>query len=98
MPKAKEDYMPYLNRVARECRNAFEINDVRQQVINRLTRKKTIKIDWRKLYADPDEDRTDVETLEILSVMKYFTLVKRGNFNTCILHQDMYFIAGIGAR
>lgn len=37
MPKAKEDYMPYLNRVARECRNAFEINDVRQQVINRLT-------------------------------------------------------------
>ena len=35
MPKAKEDYMPYLNRVARECRNAFEINDVRQQVIDR---------------------------------------------------------------
>lgn len=98
MPKVKEDYMPQLNRVAKECRNAFEIEDVRKQVIKNLTDRKKVKVDWKRLQEYIDEDKTDIETLEIIKVMKYFTLVKRGNFKTCILHQDMYFIAGIGAR
>lgn len=98
MPKVKEDYMPYLNRVARECRNAFMIEDVRKQVIKNLAGKKKVKVDWKRLQEYIDEDKTDIETLEIIQVMKHFTLVKRGNSKTCILHQDMYFIAGIGAR
>lgn len=32
----------------------------------------------------------------LVDVMKYFTVVKRHGFNTCILHQDMFYIAGIG--
>lgn len=98
MPKVKENYMPYLNYVARECRNAFMIEDIREQVIKNLTGRKKVKVDWKRLQEYADEDKTDVETLEIIQVMKYFTLVKRGNSKTCILHQDMYFIAGIGAR
>lgn len=96
-----------LNRAAREPIDGLSIKQIRQQVIDYLQGKRTVNVDYRRIRADQrgreDDELTGKETLEIgketleiVNVMKYFTVVKRHGFNTCILHQDMFYIAGIG--
>ena len=89
-----------LNRAAREPLGGLSIEQIRQQVIDYLQDKKTVCVDYHKIRADQrgreDDELTSKETLEIVNVMKYFTVVRRHGFNTCILHQDMFYIAGIG--
>ena len=89
-----------LNRAAREPIGGLSIKQIRQQVIDYLQGKRTVCVDYRKMRADQrgreDDELTGKETLEIVNVMKYFTVVRRHGFNTCILHQDMFYIAGIG--
>lgn len=87
-----------LNRMSREPIGGLSIEQIRQQVIEYLQGKRTVCVDYRKIRADrrEDDEPTGKETLEIVEVMKNFTVVKRHGFNTCILHQDMFFIAGIG--
>lgn len=89
-----------LNRAAREPIGGLSIEQIRQQVIDYLQGKRSVRVDYRKMRADhrgrEDDEPTGQETLEIVEVMKYFTVVRRHGFNTCILHQDMFYIAGIG--
>ena len=89
-----------LNRAAREPIGGLSIKQIRQQVIDYLQGKRTVRVDYRKMRADQrgreDDEPTGKETLEIVDVMKYFTVVKRRGLKTCILHQDMFYIAGIG--
>lgn len=99
MSKSNE-FAQDLNRAAREPIGGLSIKQIRQQVIDRLQGKRTVSVDYRRIRADQrgreDDEPTGKETLEIVDVMKYFTVVKRHGFNTCILHQDMFYIAGIG--
>lgn len=85
---------------AHEPIDGLSIKQIRQQVIDYLQGKRTVNVDYRRIRADQrgreDDEPTGKETLEIVNVMKYFTVVKRHGFNTCILHQDMFYIAGIG--
>lgn len=76
---------------------------VRAATIRWLAGKKRVRVDWRKILFNMksrpvgnDEDGLKTEDVEIIKVMRYFTLVKSGSSLSCILHQDMYFIAGIG--
>lgn len=89
-----------LNRAAREPIGGLSIEQIRQQVIDYLQGKRSVRVDYRKMRADQrgreDDEPTGQETLEIVDVMKYFTVVKRRGLKTCILHQDMFYIAGIG--
>lgn len=89
-----------LNRMSREPIGGLSLKQIRQQVIDYLQGKRTVCVDYRKIRADQrgreDDEPTGKETLEIVDVMKYFTVVRRHGFNTCILHQDMFYIAGIG--
>lgn len=89
-----------LNRAAREPIGGLSIKQIRQQVIDRLQGKRTVSVDYRRIRTDQhgreDDEPTGKETLEIVAVMKYFTVVKRHGLKTCILHQDMFYIAGIG--
>ena len=89
-----------LNRAAREPIGGLSIKQIKQQVIDYLQGKKTVCVDYRKIRADQrgreDDEPTGKDTLEIVNVMKYFTVVRRHGSNTCILHQDMFYIAGIG--
>ena len=89
-----------LNRATREPIGGLSIEQIRQQVIDYLQGKRSVRVDYRKMRADQrgreDDEPTGQETLEIVEVMKYFTVVRRHGFNTCILHQDMFYIAGIG--
>ena len=78
----------------------MSLKQIRQQVIDYLQGERTVCVDYRKIRADQrrrdDDEPTGQETLEIVEVMKNFTVVKRNGINTCIMHQDMYYIAGIG--
>ncbi len=89
-----------LNRMSREPIGGLSLKQIRQQVIDYLQGKRTVCVDYRKIRADQrrhdDDEPTGQETLEIVEVMKNFTVVKRQGLNTCIMHQDMYYIAGIG--
>ena len=89
-----------LNRAAREPIGGLSIEQIRQQVIDYLQDKKTVCVDYHKIRADQrgreDDEPTGKETLEIVNVMKNFTVVRRHGLKTCILHQDMFYIAGIG--
>lgn len=89
-----------LNRMSREPIGGLSLKQIRQQVIDYLHGKKTVCVDYRRIRADQrgreDDEPTGKETLEIVDVMKYFTVVKRRGLKTCILHQDMFYIAGIG--
>lgn len=89
-----------LNRMSREPIGGLSLKQIRQQVIDYLQGKRTVCVDYRKIRADQrrrdDDEPTGQETLEIVEVMKNFTVVKRNGINTCIMHQDMYYIAGIG--
>ena len=82
---------------------ALKLEDVRAATIRWLAGKKRVRVDWRKILINMksrpvgnDEDGLKTEDVEIITVMRYFTLVKSGSSLSCILHQDMYFIAGIG--
>lgn len=84
---------------------ALKLEDVRAATIRWLAGKKRVRVDWRKILINMksrpvgnDEDGLKTEDVEIIKVMRYFTLVKSGSSLSCILHQDMYFIAGIGER
>ena len=88
-----------LNRMSREPIGGLSIKQIRQQVIDRLQGKRTICVDYRKMQVDQrgrDDEPTGKEKLEIVEVMKYFTVIQRRGYKTCILHQDMFYIAGIG--
>ena len=89
-----------LNRMSREPIGGLSLKQIRQPVIDYLQGKRTVCVDYRKIRADQrrrdDDEPTGQETLEIVEVMKNFTVVKRNGINTCIMHQDMYYIAGIG--
>ena len=89
-----------LNRMSREPIGGLSLKQIRQQVIDYLQGKRSVRVDYRKMRADQrgreDDEPTGQETLEIVEVMKYFTVVKRHGLKTCILHQDMFYISGIG--
>lgn len=88
-----------LNRAAREPIGGPSIEQIRQQVVKFLQNRKTICVDYDKIKSDQrgreDDAPKGKETLEIVDVTKYLTIVKRHGFKTCILHQDMFYIAGI---
>ena len=88
-----------LNRMSREPIGGLSIEPIRQQVIDYLQGKRTVRVDYRKIRADQrgheDDEPTGKETLEIVEVMKYFTVVKKDTdlihvscIRTCFLSRE----------
>lgn len=75
-----------LNRMSREPIGGLSLKQIRQQVIDYLQDKRSVRVDYRKMRADQrgreDDEPTGQETLEIVEVMKYFTVVRRHGCNT----------------
>lgn len=75
-----------LNRMSREPIGGLSLKQIRQQVIDNLQGKRSVRVDYRKMRADQrgreDDEPTGQETLEIVEVMKYFTVVRRHGYTT----------------